>query len=156
MTSSKRPRKSPPKTVELREAYVWSCPFCESEFFGRMVVLEQTSWKEAKEEGFAKSEYLVETVVYCPACDQFLSLLPTDEAEDDDLPIAAVGPSWTYDCEHCGRENFVKTEMFEVSEEEIAELIGEYGDDYEQELGSVIPPKRVKCEFCETMFRTKI
>ncbi len=121
-----------------------------------MVILEQTSWKEAKEEGFAKSEYLVATTVYCPQCDQYLSVLPDEEGDADDLPSAGVGPSWTYDCEHCGRENFVKAETLEVTDDEREDLIEEFGPDYEQELVSVTPPKRVRCEFCETLFRTKI
>lgn len=61
-------------------------------------------------------------------------------------------PAFMWDCDNCGRENFVRATIPQLSEEERAELKYEYDIDMD---GFIMEsPKRVICKFCETKFKT--
>jgi hypothetical protein len=61
--------------------------------------------------------------------------------------------AYAWDCEDCGRENFERAVVYELSPDERRELL-EQGDS--PETGNwLVPPERVKCHHCGSEFETK-
>ena len=63
--------------------------------------------------------------------------------------------AWMWDCEDCGRENFIRA--VEMSKEEIREEIeSELEDEDIDNIDSVVDaPEMVKCQFCGKEFETE-
>ena len=63
--------------------------------------------------------------------------------------------AYTYDCDDCGRENFVRAAVHELSADEKYEMAVEHGD-FSGESGQwVTIPEEVTCSFCGSRFTTK-
>jgi len=64
-------------------------------------------------------------------------------------------PAWVWDCPECGRENFARSIVVEMSEEESLELklqsgINEWGDGFWQTA-----PSHVECKHCKFGFEAE-
>ena len=71
----------------------------------------------------------------------------------DETPIAELRTAYVYTCDNCGRDNFVRSVVAELGEEErseVNEIMGEEGVGGEW----VIMPDRVTCPHCKTTYRT--
>jgi uncharacterized Zn finger protein len=63
-------------------------------------------------------------------------------------------PAFVYDCDECGRENFVRSIVGEFDEETLDEMREDHGIT-EYEAGDWhSAPRTVKCQFCGSVFAT--
>jgi len=62
--------------------------------------------------------------------------------------------AFMYDCDECGKENFVRAITPEVEEHERAELFEAMGISDEDDLIPTLVPIEVTCIHCGTMFET--
>jgi hypothetical protein len=69
------------------------------------------------------------------------------------MPVT-LRPAYAWDCEECGRENFVNGLIPCFSDEELAELRDERGIEPEAEGAFIAMPKSVVCAHCDTEFPT--
>lgn len=64
-------------------------------------------------------------------------------------------PAYMWDCDNCGRENFTRGLVPELSQEELHELQEEYGIE-QYDIGDfVMMPLSVTCKFCNCCFNTQ-
>jgi len=63
-------------------------------------------------------------------------------------------PAFVWDCDECGRENFVRAVVAEMSEEEEAEAKEYFGYEPWEDGEFLRSPKTVQCEFCGAEFDT--
>lgn len=63
-------------------------------------------------------------------------------------------PAFAYDCEYCGKENFVNGIVLDLSKEESEELKEEYGIEEYEQGNWMSMPKNVICKYCKTNFLT--
>lgn len=64
-------------------------------------------------------------------------------------------PAYVWDCDHCGRENFVSCRVAEMSDEEQAELREEMGVEAFEEGAWCLMPESVTCDHCGAKFETQ-
>lgn len=64
-------------------------------------------------------------------------------------------PAYAWDCEKCGRENFARGIVVELSEEEMAEMRDDHGVQPWEEGNWMMMPTTVTCVQCLTLFDTK-
>lgn len=80
------------------------------------------------------------------------SILPTG-VEMQAVKTVELRTAYAFDCEHCGRENFVRAVVAELSEDERDELRSEHGVD--GITGSMVTiPTTVTCCCCKQIFKT--
>lgn len=62
--------------------------------------------------------------------------------------------AFVWDCDDCGRENFVRAVIAELTKEDVDHMIAEYGGDREEwETGRwTTRPDEVSCEHCGAEF----
>jgi hypothetical protein len=63
-------------------------------------------------------------------------------------------PAYVFDCDECGRENFVRGIVPEFSEEELAEIRLEQGIEPWEMGDFVTMPEVVKCQHCNAVFES--
>ena len=63
-------------------------------------------------------------------------------------------PAYAWDCDACGRENFVRGLVAEMSEEELAEARERFGLESWEMGGFLRVPVVVVCQFCGADFET--
>ena len=63
-------------------------------------------------------------------------------------------PSYTWDCDDCGRENIVRPMPAFLNEEEEQEMREQFGVDSSDEGLFMQVPREVTCKFCEVVFET--
>ena len=61
-------------------------------------------------------------------------------------------PAWSFNCEECGKENFVSGVVVELSPEEMQELREEHGVSPDEEGEFMQQPTEVVCQFCGEWF----
>lgn len=66
----------------------------------------------------------------------------------------SMKPAYMWDCEECGRENFERGLVPELSEDEEQELREEYGVDDEEMGHWVMMPRLVQCKYCKKTCET--
>ena len=60
--------------------------------------------------------------------------------------------AFAFDCDNCGKENFVRGIVHEFSQEEIDDLKDKFGID-RQTIGDWMTiPEVVECQYCKTQF----
>lgn len=70
------------------------------------------------------------------------------------MDTVELRPAFMWDCEECGRENFTRAIVPEMSVEDLAELKEDHGIE-ENETGEfLMMPKRVTCPDCGNEFRS--
>ena len=78
-----------------------------------------------------------------------------------ELPLVQTNPAMMFDCEECGRENFVRCISKVFENKELTEILRESGqlDEFEtppkglQAIGKMLPSK-LQCGFCKKWYRT--
>ena len=63
-------------------------------------------------------------------------------------------PAFLWDCPECGKENFERTVVAELSQEELIELKFEHGVEPNSEGNFLTSPTSVDCRHCGTSFNT--
>jgi hypothetical protein len=63
-------------------------------------------------------------------------------------------PAYAWDCDACGRENFVRGLVAEMSEEELADARERFGLESWEMGGFLRVPVVVVCQFCGADFET--
>ena len=63
-------------------------------------------------------------------------------------------PAWAWDCPECGVELFARAIVPEFSEDELAQLKADAGDDWNDADFCVMSPLRVECTECGREFET--
>lgn len=71
------------------------------------------------------------------------------------MKTASLSLAYVWDCDDCGRENFVRSIVAEFSPEEMQELRDEHGVQPWEEGAFVTCPDTVKCGFCGAEFETE-
>lgn len=64
-------------------------------------------------------------------------------------------PAYAWDCDECGRENFARAVVPELSPDELEELRSEHGIDPWDAGDFVTMPSRVECTYCGAVFAPK-
>jgi len=64
-------------------------------------------------------------------------------------------PAYAWDCDHCGRENFLRGVVPEMSPEEEQALKEEMGIESYDEGKIMLMPQIVQCPHCNSQFQTK-
>lgn len=64
-------------------------------------------------------------------------------------------PAYEWTCPECGRDNFERAVVAEMSAEEDAELRAEHGVESERAGEWLLGPVEVECPHCEAVFRTE-
>lgn len=64
-------------------------------------------------------------------------------------------PAFMWDCEECGRENFARAIVPEMSEAERQELRDEHGIEPDELGEMLVMPEFVTCTSCGTEFQSK-
>ena len=68
--------------------------------------------------------------------------------------IIELHPAFVYDCDNCGRENFVRAVRIEADEETMQELREEHGIEAYDVGDWCQAPVTVKCAYCNTEYET--
>lgn len=71
------------------------------------------------------------------------------------MPSVTLRTAYAYDCEDCGRENFVRAVIAEMSPEDQAWLRTEHGVEECATGDFVMMPESVTCGFCGAVFEAK-
>jgi len=64
-------------------------------------------------------------------------------------------PAWLWTCDNCGRDNFERSVVAELSAEEMDELKQEHGVEEFHEGDFLSAPEQVCCKGCGEEFQTK-
>lgn len=76
------------------------------------------------------------------------------DSENDMTSHVELHPAFVWDCDNCGRENFVRSIVGEFDEETMREMREEHGIT-EYECGEWhTAPRSVKCRYCGSAFAT--
>jgi hypothetical protein len=67
--------------------------------------------------------------------------------------MVELRPAYVWDCEECGRENFHRGLVPELSAEERYELLESHGLDAWEAGAFVAMPERVICSYCGSTFQ---
>lgn len=70
--------------------------------------------------------------------------------------VVELHPAHRFDCDECGRENFLRAMIPEFSDEDIEELFVEYGIDPDEGGVLISTPDSVTCQFCGAEFQIEI
>ena len=71
-----------------------------------------------------------------------------------EIKTVELRTAYAFDCDQCGRENFVRAVVHELSEDEKHEMAVEHGEFGQQQGQWVTIPPVVKCCFCGACFST--
>lgn len=68
--------------------------------------------------------------------------------------MVTMRPAYAWDCEECGRENFERGLLRDLSEDDLCELREEHGIQPWEAGDFVVMPESVKCPHCGAVFQT--
>lgn len=91
-----------------------------------------------------------------PACvnDQWDEVAAMLSVETNHSQPVELVPAFSWACDNCGRDNFARTIVAELSEEEMAELRSEHGIQPWEAGEFLQKPNEVQCSNCQCRFST--
>jgi hypothetical protein len=147
--------------IEIHQAFVWSCLFCDENNYSRAIVAELSPEEKENlkrtlgaDENAEPDVIMVPTTVVCRHCEKESETKDTidEESDDNNEDLVDLFPFWVFDCYECGRENFCNGEDIALTEEEIEEIRRFYDMDEWEDNDFMVAPRFVKCQYCNTGF----